>query len=47
MLFIALKDEDVPVVKDIIHEVNGSLKLPNTGVLFTLPIMGWEGVSHK
>lgn len=47
MLFIVLRDEDVPVVKDIVHRVSGDLRLPNTGILFTVPIMGWEGVSHK
>ncbi|MEG1525553.1 MAG: hypothetical protein RRZ24_06690 [Clostridia bacterium] len=47
MVFIVLKDEDVPAVKQIIHTVSGDLKLPNTGILFTLPIMGWEGVAHK
>ncbi|MDO4568578.1 MAG: hypothetical protein Q4B99_06440 [Clostridia bacterium] len=47
MVFIALKDEDVPLVKEAVHEVNGCLKAPNTGILFTVPIMGWEGVPHK
>ena len=47
MLFIVLRDEDVPTVKRIIHSVCGSLKLPNTGILFTVPVMNWEGVSHK
>ena len=47
MLLIVLRDEDVPVVKDVIHTVCGNLKLPNTGVLFTVPVMNWEGVSHK
>ena len=47
MIFIVLKDEDVPTVRDIVHKVSGDLKLPNTGILFTVPIMGWEGVSHR
>ena len=47
LILIVLKDEDVPRVKEIVHSVSGDLKLPNTGILFTLPIMGWEGVSHK
>lgn len=47
MLMIVLNDEDVPVVKSVIHEVCGSLKRPNTGILFTMPVMTWEGVSHK
>lgn len=47
IIIVVLKDEDVPTVKDIIHSVAGNLKTANTGILFTLPIMGWEGVSHK
>ena len=47
MILVVLKDEDVPTVKQIVHEVAGDLKLPNTGILFTVPIMNWEGVSHK
>ena len=34
-------------VKDIIHSVTGDLRNPNTGILFTVPVMNWEGVSHK
>lgn len=47
MVMAVLKDEDVPVVRDIVHEVAGDLKQPNTGILFTVPVMNWEGVSHK
>jgi hypothetical protein len=47
MILAVLKDEDVPVVKEIIHSVAGDLKQPNTGILFTVPVMNWEGVSHK
>lgn len=47
ILLIVLKDEDVPIVKGIIHRICGSLKQPNTGILFTVPVMNWEGVSHK
>ena len=47
MIMVVLKDEDIPTVKEIVHHVAGDLKQPNTGILFTLPIMNWEGVSHK
>jgi len=47
MILIVLKDEDVPLVKDIIHSVAGDLRGPNTGIFFTVPVMNWEGVSHK
>ena len=47
MLLIVLKDEDIPTVKSIVHEACGNLKMPNTGILFSVPVMNWEGVSHK
>lgn len=47
MIMAVLKDEDVPVVREIVHAVSGDLKQPNTGILFTVPVMNWEGVSHK
>ena len=47
MIIVLLKDEDVPTVREIVHNVAGDLRLPNTGILFTLPVMTWEGVSHK
>ncbi len=47
LLLVVLKDEDVPKAKEVIHHVCGNLKLPNTGILFTVPVMSWEGVSHK
>lgn len=47
MILIVLKDEDIPRVREIIHSVSGNLKEPNTGIFFTVPVMNWEGVSHK
>jgi nitrogen regulatory protein PII len=47
MIMIVLKDEDVATVKEIVHGVAGDLKGPNSGILFTVPVMNWEGVSHK
>jgi len=47
LILVLLKDEDVPVVRDIIHSVAGDLRLPNTGIFFTTPVMNWEGVPHK
>jgi len=47
MIFAVIKDEDFPVVKQAIHDVCGSLKTPNTGIFFTVPITNWEGVAHK
>lgn len=46
MIMILLKDEEVQTAIDIIHEVSGDLKLPNTGVMFCVPVTRWEGVEH-
>jgi len=45
LILLVLRDEDVNKVIDIIHSVSGNLKLPNTGILFTVPVTRWEGVS--
>lgn len=47
MIFILLRDEDVPLAKEATHKICGDLRLPNTGVSFSVPVMNWEGVSHK
>ncbi len=45
LILVVLKDEQVQTAVDIVHEVSGDLKLPNTGVLFALPVTRWEGVA--
>ena len=47
MILLVLKDEEVSDAINIIHGVAGDLKLPNTGILFTLPITRWEGVAKN
>jgi len=47
MIFIVMKDEDIPIAKEVVHKVCGDLRLPNTGILFSVPVMNWEGVSLK
>lgn len=47
MLFSVMRDEEIPVARECVHRVCGDLKLPNTGVLFSVPVMNWEGVSHR
>ncbi len=44
MIMLVLKDEEVTEAINIIHSVSGDLKLPNTGILFTVPITRWEGL---
>lgn len=45
LILLVLKDEEVSHAIDVIHGISGSLKLPNTGILFTVPITRWEGVA--
>ncbi len=45
MILLVIRDEDVSDAIEVIHEVAGSLKGPNSGILFTLPVTRWEGVS--
>ncbi len=45
LIMVVLPDERVSDAISVIHEISGDLKLPNTGILFTLPITRWEGVS--
>ncbi len=42
MIMAVLRDEEVQCAIDVIHEVSGDLKLPNTGILFCLPVTRWE-----
>lgn len=42
MIMVVCKDEEIQTVVDAVHEVSGDLKLPNTGILFALPVTRWE-----
>lgn len=44
LILLLLKDEEVTTAIDCIHEVAGDLKLPNTGIFFTVPVTRFEGV---
>lgn len=46
-IFMALKEKDVPVVKKVVHDVVGDLSKPDTGIIFTLPILDIEGIGGK
>lgn len=46
MIIVVLKDDQVDQAINIIHEVSGDLKLPNTGIVFCLPVARCEGVSE-
>lgn len=47
MILVVLKDAQIQQAIDIVHEVSGDLKLPNTGVMFSLPVTRWEGVAEN
>lgn len=43
IILMILKDEKVSEAINIIEEVSGDLKLPNRGILVTVPVTRWEG----
>lgn len=45
-IFMALKEENVPVAVEVIESVVGSLDEPDTGILFTLPIDFIKGMKQ-
>ncbi len=47
MIVVLLKDEEIQKAIDIVHEVSGDLKLPNTGILFAVPVTRWEGITSQ
>ncbi|MDY5731514.1 MAG: hypothetical protein SPL05_08335 [Eubacteriales bacterium] len=42
---IVLKEEQIKMVRNIVHKILGDLSKPDTGILFTLPIDYIEGGS--
>ena len=44
MLFAVMEEEKVPVARDTVHEVCGTLDAPNSGIMFTVPVSNVEGV---
>ena len=43
-IFTLVKDEQVPVVKQVLETVVGDLQAPDTAILFTIPVEDIEGV---
>lgn len=43
VIMLALPDEQVDVVYQIIEQIGGNLKEPNTGIAFTVPIDSIKG----
>lgn len=44
MVLAVMKDESILAAKEAIQSVCGSFNEPNTGVMFTVPVMHFEGV---
>lgn len=47
MMIAVMPDEKIADCKETIQKVCGKFTEPNTGILFTLPVMHFEGVSWK
>ncbi len=43
-LFMVLEDEKVEAVCEIVRKCTGGLNAPNTGIMFTVPILTTEGI---
>jgi hypothetical protein len=44
-LFMVLPEEKVSLAKETIRDILGDLSRPNTGVMFTLPVIDAEGIA--
>lgn len=42
-IFLVLEEEQIKLVSEIVNKVTGGLDKPDTGVLFTLPVLYTEG----
>lgn len=44
VILMALEDEQVKIALEAVHEVAGDLSLPNSGIVFTVPIDYIDGL---
>ena len=47
MVLAVMPDERVADSKEAIRQICGDFDRPNTGIMFTLPVMHFEGVTRK
>ena len=47
MVLAVLRDEQVAKASEIINKITGGLENPNTGILFTVPVLHAEGIVKK
>lgn len=46
-IFMVADDETVKVVRSVVTRVIGDLSLPNTGIMFSVPILFAEGIATE
>lgn len=46
-IFAVLPDEKVPVARRIVNEVTGGLEAPDSGIMFSVPVLFVEGLEKK
>ena len=46
VMMLVLKDEQVMQIRKVINDVIGDLSVPNTGIMFTVPINYVEGLGE-
>ena len=46
-VFMVLKDEEIPLVSEIVNKVVGGLGQPDTGIMFAMPVTYLEGFTLK
>ena len=46
-IFMVLPDENVDVAKNIVNQVTGGLEVPDSGIMFAMPITMVEGLKKK
>lgn len=44
MLFSVMREDQVSLARQTVHEICGSLDAPNSGIMFTVPVSDVEGV---
>ena len=47
MMIAVMPDEKILNAQAVIERICGDFKQPNTGIMFTVPVMHFEGVTHK
>ena len=46
-VFMVLKNEEIPLVSEIVNKVVGGLGQPDTGIMFAMPVTYLEGFTLK